>query len=387
MYKRVRRNYLKTILPLIIGFILLCGLMLCFSGFGFVFLFKNPVNIDEIPYRELDDSYVKIDINKIEGTYAWYGAEGGEGQEAEMYERYCVYVVDEDKYLGVRITGKYLDKVQSMYDAFEELGEDKAGEMNFGTLSGTVHKYQKVDESLYKFLCEWVKERVLEKPSPIADPYSVKEEEFTPDQLAYFAEHVLPYIMEVDYLGAHSRTVVCLASAAAAIFLLTALALALTMAFGVWSKPVRKLVAEQGLDAVEKDYAEGTNICAALHVGHNYTWWFKKAKTEVIKTSDIIWAYPRSRRLEGGRLRWLIVLKTEDKREYGIVLNDKEKVQAAMEAIEAEGHLVTTGFDKTKQELYNKSISAFKSYIKKEMTEKREKISEDVNQSERSSDE
>ena len=49
------------------------------------------------------------------------------------------------------------------------------------------------------------------------------------------------------------------------------------------------------------------------------------------------------------------------------------KVQAAMEAIEAEGHLVTTGFDKTKQELYNKSISAFKSYIKKEMTEKREK--------------
>ena len=304
-----------------------------------------------------------------------------DGLEAEIYDRYCVYVIDEDKYLGVRVNGKHLNGVQAMYDAFEEIGEDKARELDFGTLSGTVHKYQQVDESLYTFLCEWVNDRELTKPSPFTDPYTTGGIEFTPEQIAYFEEHVLPYILEVDYMGSYSRTVVCLMTAAALIFLLVALALALTMALGVWSRSVRKLVAAEGLDTVEKDYAAGTSICAALHVGHRYTWWFKKVKTEVIKTADIIWAYPRSRRLEGGKIRWLIVLKTEDKREYGIVLNEKEKVLAAMKAIEAEGYLVTTGFDKKKQQLYDKNMSAFKSYIKKEMNEKEQAESAEESES------
>lgn len=388
MYKRVRRNYLKTILPLITAVILLCGLMLYLSGFGFVFLFKDPVRLEEIPEKELEGSYAKIDINKIEGTYAWYGAEAEDGLEAEMYERYCVYVIDEDKYLGVRVTGEHLNEVQAMYDAFEILGEDKAREMDFGTLSGTVKSYQEVNESLYKFLCEWVDDRGLTKASTIVDPYSTGDDELTPDQIAFFAEHVLPYILEVDYMGSHSSNVVNLMTAAAMILLLVALILVLTMAFGIWNRPVRKLVAAEGLEAVEKDYNAGTSICAAMHVGHTYTWLFKKVKTDVIKTADIIWAYPRSRRLEGGRLRWLIVLKTEDKREYGIVLNDKEKVLAAMEVIEAEGNLVTTGFDKKKQQLYDKDMSTFKSYIKKEMKDRVQAgISEELQPSEDSTEE
>lgn len=369
MLKRVRRNYVKALLPFITAFVLLCALMLILSDFGFLYFFREPVDVDSITLEELDGAYAEIDINKIEGT-AWYGSETEDGK-AIVYEIYCIYIIDEDMYLAVRIPGRHQGKIQAMYDAFESLGEEKAREINFGSFTGTVNR-RGDDEKLDSFLRDWVMDTVFSEISSIADPYTVKEEGMTPEQEAYFNEHALPYVLEIDTIGSGDITAVYIMTFAAAAFLLVSLILTLTMFTGIWDRSVRKLVAAEGAEAVEKDYTAGKTICDAMHIGHENIWWFKKAKTELIKTADIIWAYPRSRRLEGGKLRWLIVLKTEDKREYCIVLGDKEKVLSAMEAIAAEGYLVTTGFDKKKQQLYDKDMSSFKSYIKKEKTEREE---------------
>lgn len=364
MLKRVRHNYMKVLLPLIAVCLLLGALLLIISNFGFVYIFSEPKNIDEMAIEEFDGSYAKIEINRIEGTYARYGSEAVEGQEVDIVERYCAYVVDGDKYIGIRIMGGHLDDVQAMYDAFEAFGVNKAREMDFGYLSGTLNHYEKVDENLYAYLSAWVKDEVFPEISPIANPFKTEEDNATPEEVAYLSEHVLPYILEVDYMGEYTNNAIYIMTIIAALFFLAAVILVLSIVFGLWDRPAREFIASVGREAAEEHFAAGKSFGPSMHMGQEYIWWFKKVKTEILKICDVIWAYPRSKRLEGGKLRWSIILKTEDKREYNIVLKDKDFVQAALETIEAEGHFVATGFDRQKQQLYEKDVNEFKTFIK-----------------------
>jgi hypothetical protein len=344
--------------------------MLALTGFRFIDIFKSPVHLDLVAAGELEGAYAYIRVSDIEGTFARYGAEAAEGEtEVDIVERYCVYVVDNDKYLGIAIKGSHLADIEQFSAAMESFGEEKARSMDFGTLTGTV---QPMDEELQVLLREWVKQTVLTEPSVVQGPYTTEEQEETPEQLEYYEEHVLPLILKVDTMGASSKTVVYIFFILAMLFLVIAVLLILSMFLGIWDKPVRQLAAGSDSAALEKDFSEGKSVGSALHIGHTYIWWFKKAKTDVLKTAEIVWVYPRSKRLEGGRLRWSLILKTEDRREYAIVLGEIEKVQEAMDAIVAEGYLVSTGFDKQKQKLYDKDISAFKARIKKEYKEKEE---------------
>jgi hypothetical protein len=342
--------------------------MLALTGFRFVDIFRNPGHLDDIAVEELKGSYAFINVNDIQGTFARYGAEAAEGEtDVDIVERYCVYKLDGDLYLGIAIRGKHLLDVERMGSAIETFGEEQARTMDLGTMTGTVLT---MNDELYDLLCGWVKETVLTESSIIQNPYTTGDEEDTPEQKQYYQEHILPLILKVDYIGASSKTVVYFLFILAVLFLLAAIGLVLTMFIGIWDKPVRKLASIVDAKVLEKDFSEGKSVGKAIHIGHEYIWWFKRAKTDVIKTSDVIWAYPRSKRLEGGKLRWSVVLKTEDRREYGIVLGESEKVREAIEAIEAEGYLVGTGYDKQKLQLYNKDISAFKALIKKERKEK-----------------
>ena len=368
MFRRVRNNYRKTILPLSILSLLLCVLMLALSGFRFVDIFRSPAHLRDIAVEDLNGSYAFINVSDIEGTFARYGAVAAEGEtDVDIVRRYCIYKLDEDKYMGIAIKGKQLADINKLGNAIETFGETQARTMDFGTMTGTVRPMK---DELYDLLCGWAKETILTEPSVIQNPYMTESEEDTPEQEQYYQEHVLPLILEVGYMGACPAAVVYILFILAVLFLLAAVVLILTMVFGVWDNPVRKLASVVDAKALERDFSEGKSVGNAIHIGHEYIWWFKRAKTDVIKTPDVIWAYPRSKRLEGGKLRWTIVLKTEDRREYGIVLGESEKVQEALEAIEAEGYLVGIGFDKQKQQLFDKDISAFKARIKRERKEK-----------------
>ena len=368
MFGRVKNNYRKTILPLSILSLLLCVLMLALSGFRFVDIFRNPAHLNDIAVEDLNGSYAFINVSDIEGTFARYGAVTAEGgTDVDIVKRYCIFKLDEDKYMGIAIKGKRLADVDKLGNAIETFGETQARTMDFGTMTGTVRP---MNDELYDLFCGWAKEIILTEPSVIQSPFTTGSEEDTPEQEQYYQEHILPLILQVDYMGAYSNTMVYVLFILGVLFLLAAVVLILTMVFGVWDKPVRKLAFDVDAKVLEKDFSEGKSVGNAIHIGHEYIWWFKRVKTDVIKTPNVIWAYPRSKRLEGGKFRWSIVLKTEDKREYSIVLGESEKVQEALEAIEAEGYLVGIGFDKQKQQLYDKDISTFKGRIKKERKDK-----------------
>ena len=381
MLKRVKSNYMKVIVPLGILSLLLCVVMLAVSGFGVAYMFQKPVYMNDIPLQELDGSYAYIEVNDLQGTYARFGLEAADDEaNPDIVERYCVYNYDDDTYMGVRISGEHLADAANFFRALESMDEERVRGMDFGVLSGTVRL---INDGSSEFLRQWVQNAELTDHSVVSSPYSAtsEEDQKNAEDEKFLDEHVLFQVLEVDYYGAHTQAEVYILTAMAVVFLLVALALLLSMVLGVWDKPVRRLVADSELDAIEWDCQGGTSIekaklfGEAMHVGHENIWWLKRVKTDVLKTADVVWAYPRSKRLEGGRLKWSLVLKTEDKREYSICLVEGEKVQAAIDAIEAQGYILSTGYDKLKQKIYDKDIAAFKALAKKEKKEKESKAS------------
>ena len=79
----------------------------------------------------------------------------------------------------------------------------------------------------------------------------------------------------------------------------------------------------------------------------------------------MIWAYARSRRLEGGALTWYFVMKTTDGREYTAHLGQAANVQAAEEELKRLVSPLCTGYDKEKQQLYEKHIKTFCARVRK----------------------
>jgi hypothetical protein len=157
---------------------------------------------------------------------------------------------------------------------------------------------------------------------------------------------------------------VIILSVLALILLLAAIALIISLILGLWEKPLRAYIKKHGKSALREDYSTGTGFNKTLHVGSNYIWWFKGLTTAITDIHAVIWAYPRSRRLEGGRLTWYLVLKTEDKRELSVHLGDSSGVQAAIDLIKSKGYPLVTGYDKDKQKLYDNDIPTFKAKAK-----------------------
>ena len=350
MYKKVRRNYMKLLLPVAAVLLAACAILLGVTRFGIRYAFVTSLPIESIPAGELDGACAQVQTTQLEGTFARAGtitqAEADEsGEEVDILERYCMVQLEDGKYIGVKISGRHLDDVASFGSAVTELGMEQAKSLDFGLMRGTVGE---MPDELYELFCSW------------ADQY-IDGADGTQE---FYDANLYRLMLNVDYYGPFSQGTTIFITIVAAVLLALALALLISGFCGAWDRNIRRAMKEEGRDKLEAEFAAGETFGGRLCIGSEHIWCFSRFTTDIFKGSDVVWTYARSRRLEGGRLTWLIVMKTGDKREYSALLGDASNVQAAEEKLKSLVKPLCTGFDKEKQKLYDRDISTFKARVK-----------------------
>ena len=361
----VRKRYLRFLLPALALLLLLAILVLWASGFGFRYLFKKPVPLAEVPLDRLEGSYVTVPVTEAGEQYTYLGYYDEDWLPA-ITEEFTVCKLN-GKYLIIRVTTKDLPILDRYLKAAELVQSGEMGsvlEANQGKLTGTVNK---VSPDAEKQLRTWLGNHQIDRLN-MKDNYSGADISSYPGVAAgkfdeYFDDVILPWELDTSYLGIRPAGTAKALTVIAVILLRLALALAVSILLGLWEKRMRAAIRQHG-KRVAADYDSAEVLGSRLRIGQDFIWVFGPMSTRILETKDVIWAYPRSRRLEGGKQLWSVVMKTDWGSEAAAKLDSEAAVEKAVAALRSRGYPMTVGFDKEKQKLYKKDLAAFKSKVK-----------------------
>lgn len=368
MFRSIRKRYLRFLLPAVLLLLLLAFLLFWISGFGILTLRQEPVELSQLSPERVEGSYATVEVEELDVTFGFFGYEDPATGEVTVEERYCVYPM-EGKYLIILAPGEYVSQLEMKDDAAELIASGEVGsvmELDYGSFTGTVDT--KPEKKVVEILKNWIVEHHISE-SKLTDRFteadlSGYEGAAEGDYSAYLEDVILPVQLKVGHVGRMSFSTVRQLTAAAALLALLALLLLASIFAGLWERPLRSALRLHGKENLSGDFVKTDPFGRKLRVGNAYLWLFGPLFTRIVPTADVIWAYARSKRLEGGKLSWSLVLKTVDDREYAVRLGDSALVQSAITAIQAKGHPLVLGFDKEKQKLYQKDLNAFRARAK-----------------------
>lgn len=349
MLKKAKWNYRRLVLPLILGLLLCCAALLLLTGFGIRYGFVTSLPVESIPADQLKGACAQVGVTSLEGTFARIGSVYSSDEEEETAPvggtQFCMVKLNDGHYIAVRVSGEHTADVATFSQAVADMGIDQARTLSFPLIRGTVNE---LPDNLYALFCNW------------ADQYL----EDSDGSEAFYEANLHKLILDGDYYGAFPQGTVIFLTILAGLLLALALALLVFALLGNFDRSVRAGVKAVGREALEKEFAEAESYAGKLVLGPEHTLLLHRFSSELFNTKDVLWAYARSRRLEGGKLSWFFVMKTADKREYSVCLGDAKLVQAAEERLKSLVSPLCTGFDKEKQALYDKDVNTFRARVK-----------------------
>ena len=370
----IRSRYLRLLIPVILVLLFLAGLCWFLGGNGFLYRFREPQPADTLHLEGLEGSYVTVSADVLAPqTYAFMGYsytdEYGE-ENTVIEERYCYLIVD-GKYLSVRVTNEDVPELEKVENAEQMVADGAIGsilELQFADLTGTVISGGESDTR--SILEQWIVNQNIETDADGVTKDTATGRDLSSlaengDYSSYFNEVILPYRMTVGYWGNRTHAGAGTLAILAAVFLILALLLAASIPAGFWERPYRAALRRWGKKALRKDFAKGEHFGKRnnLLLGDTYVWWLRTFNSKVIPLEDVLWIYPRSRRLEGGKKDWSLGLRTETEK-WGVRLGELSTVQRAIEAIRDKGHPVAMGYDKDKEKLFEKDLPQFKAKVR-----------------------
>ena len=366
----VRSRYLRVLIPAMLVLLVLAALLWAAGGSGCVYRFRQPREADTLHLEDLEGSYVTVPADTLAAqTYAFMGYTD-EYEETIIEERFCYLIVD-GKYLPVRVTKADVAELNKYEDGEQMVADGVIGsllELKFPKLEGTVVPGEFSDTR--DMLVQWIAKQniVTDRDGVTTDKATgadLSRYAETGDYSAYLNDVILPYRMTIGYWGSRTHGGAVVLAILAALCLLLALLLLASIFLGVWERPYRQALRKWGRKSLGQDFAKADRFGKRknLLLGDEYIWWLRTFSTRVMPVTDVLWIYPRSRRLEGGKKDWSLGLRSENE-QWGVRLGEPGTVQRAMGAIQAKGHPMAVGYDKEKQRLFEKDLVQFKAKIR-----------------------
>ncbi len=370
MSSAVRSRYLRLLVPALLVLLVLSALCWFLGGSGVLYSFRKPVQAGELRLEDLEGSYFTAPADTLASqTFAYLGYTDGEDNTV-IEERFC-YLIVEGKYLRVKVGKEDVAELEKYEDGLEMVANGVIGsmmELQFADLSGTVVRGE--DKNTRDILIQWIttknistdRQGVTKDTATGADLSRYAE---TGDYTEYLNEVILPYHATIGYWGNHSKGAAETLALLALLFLLLAVLLLVSLFLGLWEKPYRAALRKWGKKELRQDFAAGRHFGRHrnLVLGDKYVWWLRTFSSKVIPVEEVLWVYPRSRRLEGGKKDWSMGLRSETEN-WSVRMGELSEVHQAMEAIREKGHPLAVGFDKDKQKLFEKDLVQFKAKIR-----------------------
>ena len=373
----IRSRYLRVLVPAILVCLCLAALFWFLGGSGSLYRFREPQAADTLHLEDLVGSYVSAPADTLAAqTFAFLGYtttdEYGE-EDTVIQERYC-YLIVEGKYLMVRVTEDDVAELAKYEDGEEMVANGVIGsllELHFADLAGTVVAGEARESRESRAVLEqWVVSQNISTDengvtTDSATGADLSRYAETGDYSEYFDEVVLPMHMTMGYWGDHTPGVAKFMAVLAFFFLFLGILIVVTIFIGFWERPYREALRKWGPKALRQDFRKGERFGKRknLVLGDTYVWWLRTFNSRIMPLEEVLWIYPRSRRLEGGRKDWSLGLRSEEE-QWGVRLGELSTVQRCIEAIRDKGRPVAMGFDKEKLKLFEKDLPQFKAKVR-----------------------
>ncbi len=345
MQSFVRKRWLKLALPALIVLTAAAVLLLSATGFGIRCAFVRSLPLETIPAESLDGACAQASVSGISGTFARLGrmteAEAeAEGVEVDVDSCYCMFRREDGRYVAVLLSGDYLPQLDRVSAAIAELGADEVKKMDFGLIRGTVAPLEGEALALFR---SWA-DAALEGEAGTE---------------AFYEENLLPYVLNADYYGRFPKGITIAITAVALILFVVGLIPLIAGAAGAFDKSVRHEAARVGKKELSDEFKFAIKVSPTLYAGKEHIWFFGRYNTDIMLVSDLIWLHPRSRRLEGGKLKWFLVARDKHGVERSALFGEAATEQAGEATLALMIPGVCTGYDAEKLAEYKKSPAHF----------------------------
>lgn len=333
MYKTLRKESLKYVLPRIIACAVVAAILLAVCSSGLVHLLVGPTALDQVDTQQMEGEYVSFDASEVIVAFANLTAKGDSG--SKTIKTYYLLPVGDGSYMAVM--DKKEQNANVLDRAMEQSHEYYLGDLEsltkLGELTGTV---KPLEDDMVPYMTDCI------------DNYGLPGYEEGRDS----ARLIVSYQINLGCVGFLSTTwIAVLGALAGAAVLLLIVQLAVLFG-GVYQKSVQALIGDSdcGFDSAVK--IERIRVA-------DYIWYPKGPGSHAIATEDIVWGYAMPEPMVVSKYRWPVAVYTKDQKMTQLTFMEQKSCQAFLDAVENQGNPFVQGYTSHYSELFQQDMDKF----------------------------
>ena len=341
MYKTLRGESMKCVLPRLIICALIAVALLAVSGSGLLRLASGPKDLKSVSTDQLRGSYVRFDASEVIVAFASLSSNGESG--STTLETYYLLPTDNGMYMAVMDAREHnknlLDRAMEQSHAYY-MG-DLESLTKLGMVSGTVSE---LDEEMLGYMSDCI------------DNYELPGYEEGRDSQRL----LLSYQVNLGKVGfLTNRTALIIGIAALFLFILLVLQLVVVLT-GCYQKKVRNVVGDE-----EESAFESAVSIERVRVG-KYIWYNQGPGSRAIPTQNLIWGYAMPEPMVVSKYRWPVALYDRDQNLTRINFMEPQKCQDFLDAIAAQGYPFHVGYTSDLAEQFRNDYIEFQKLAEQE---------------------
>ena len=336
MYKTLRQESLRCVLPRIIICAVLAIALLAVSGGGLVKLMLGPRSLSELKVEELEGEYVSFDASEVIVAFASLSANNSDGG-SQTLKTYYLLPVGDGRYMAVM--DKKERNANILNRAMEQSREYYLGDLEsltrLGLISGTVTA---LEDDMTEFMADCI------------DNYELPGYQEGMDSV----DLLVPCQVNLDYVGFLTVPVALGLGIAGVFFVLLAAVQLLVVMTGCYQKKLRDQIGDCAGDA---DFDAACQI-ERVRVG-KYVWYTKGPGSRALDTSRLIWGYAMPEPMVVSKYRWPVALYDLDQNLTRINFMEQKDCQSFLDAIANQGNPFLKGYTSQRAQKFQSDFEGF----------------------------
>lgn len=360
MLEKLKKDSLKSRLPIAIIMIIAAVGLLIYFGPDFITWAKGPVVFEDLTIDEIEDQYVTMTFELTFGTFATEVTtttrNGSKISERDSMQYHAVLVGGLDRYMysdeslyfefvGLAVPSRYFDTVEIIDKNSDEFFEAYDLRALDTTMQITGQIFPMDDKMLLYYKSFF------------------RQNDYTDEE---FAAYCCPYYIKVGALSRGSIEIVLLMNAVAVILILGAVIMLIKALTGGYQRKLIKTLKAQGemeLERADLDFSSAFEPTKGVRIGRSYLFDCSSAKTKVIPLRQIAWAYThQTNHQKYGRTvstTYNTMIYTEDKKLHQLVIPSKAICDQIMNDLSQKCPAGIFGYSDQLKHLFNKNYDEF----------------------------
>ena len=334
MYKTLRGESLRQVLPRLIVCLVLAAALLAVSAGGLLKLAAGPKSLSGLNRSELQGKFVRFDASEVIVAFATLSASDADGKSHVM-ETYYLLPFGENQYIAVMDQKEKNSSVLNR--AMEQSHEYYMGDLEtlhaLGDLSGTVVA---LEDDMTEFMADCI------------DTYALPGYEEGRDS----ARLILAYQINLDKVGFLGKDTALVLGGLALLFLILLMIQLAVVFSGSYQRKVRALIGD-----ADAGFEEARKI-ERVRVGQ-YVWYSKGPGSRALKTENLIWGYAMPEPMVVSKYRWPVALYDVDRNMTRVQFMDQKNCEVFLDAIAAQGHPFHRGYTSALSEQFQNDFEGF----------------------------